>query len=387
MRMKYAIVNGKVLTSRNEFADDSLLIEDRNIGGIGTCSACHTIDAEGCLVMPGIIDMHGDAFEKLISPRAGCYLPLDIALYEADRQMMATGITTGYLSFTLTWERYNRLRSTEGAQEFHKVYTSCRKSLQVACKTHLRFEIYHLEAIPLVQSWLENRQVDMISFNDHLPYFQTLTKDKQKLQELAVRNGCSPDEILRMNKEVALLKPVALEGVKKLAGTCLNNEIVMASHDEEDIPARHWYKALGCQICEFPCNEEVAGYAIDHHDAVVMGAPNALNGGSLYSRLSVRECVGKGICSILASDYYYPAQLQAVFLLADLGICDVAHGWDLVSKNAARALCLTDRGTLEPGKRADVVIVDTTSVKRPSVRATIVNGELVYSSRPILFNP
>jgi alpha-D-ribose 1-methylphosphonate 5-triphosphate diphosphatase len=385
--MKYAIVNGKVLTSRNEFVDETLLIEDRNIGGIGSSPDCQTIDAEGCLVMPGIIDMHGDAFEKLISPRSGCYLPLDIALYEADRQMMAGGITTGYLSFTLTWERYNRLRSLEGAQHFHGVYTSCRNSLQVACKTHLRFEIYHLEAISLVQSWLENCQVDMISFNDHLPYFQTLTQDKKKLQELAVRNGCSPDEIVRMHKEIALLKPEALEGVELLASTCRNNNIVMASHDEEEITTRQWYKAVGCGICEFPCNEDVAGYATDHQDAVVMGAPNAINGGSLYSRLSVRECVGKGICSILASDYYYPAQLQAVFLMAELGICDVAHGWDLVSKNAAYALRLADRGTLEPGKRADVVIVDTTSAKRPSVRTTIVNGELVYSSRPVVSNP
>jgi alpha-D-ribose 1-methylphosphonate 5-triphosphate diphosphatase len=384
--MKYAIINGKVLTSCNEFVDESLLIENRTIGGIGTGSACQTIDAEGCLVMPGIIDMHGDAFEKLISPRSGCYLPLDIALYEADRQMMAGGITTGYLSFTLTWERYNRLRSSQGAQKLHEVFTRCRKSFHVARKTHLRFEIYHLEAIPLVQSWLEKRQVDMISFNDHLPYFQTLTQDKKKLQELAVRNGCSPDEILRMNEKIALLKPEALGGVETLAGTCRTNEIVMASHDEEDLATRQWYKAAGCRICEFPCNETVAGYAIDHHDAVVMGAPNAINGGSLYSRLSVRECVAKGICSILASDYYYPAQLQAIFLLADLGICDVTHGWDLVSKNAASALQLADRGTLEPGKRADVVIVDTTSAKRPSVRATIVNGELVYSSRPVVFN-
>jgi alpha-D-ribose 1-methylphosphonate 5-triphosphate diphosphatase len=384
--MKYAIVNGKVLTSRNTFVDKSLLIEEGMISDIGTCPDCQVMDADGCLVMPGIIDMHGDAFEKLISPRSGCFLPLDIALYEADRQMMASGITTGYLSFTLTWETHNRLRSSEGAQKFIEAYTACRKSLQVANKTHLRFEIYHLEAIPLVQSWLENRQVDMISFNDHLPYFQTLTADKQKLQELAVRNGCSPDEILSMHQEIATLKPEALEGVKQLAGTCRNDDIVMASHDEEDIPTRQWYQAVGCRICEFPCNATVAGYAIDQQDAVVMGAPNALNGGSLYSRLSVRECVDQGICSILASDYYYPAQLQAVFLMAHLGICDLAHGWDLVSKNAARALGLADRGTLEPGKRADVVIVDTTSAKRPSVRATLVNGEVAYSSRPILFD-
>jgi alpha-D-ribose 1-methylphosphonate 5-triphosphate diphosphatase len=380
--MNYAIVNAEVLTPQNEFVREPLLIEDNYIGGIGTACPEKTIDASGCLVLPGIIDMHGDAFEKLIIPRSGCFLPMDIALYEADRQMVASGITTGYVSFTLTWEPQNRLRHTKGATEFHRTYLACRDSLLVANKTHLRFEIYHLEAIPLVQAWLQSGQVDMISFNDHLPYISALMKDKDKLQEIATKFRRTPEETIRIHEEVARLKPDALAGVKTLATSCLQNGIVMASHDEEDLRTRDWYKAAGCDISEFPCNETVARYAIDQKDAVVMGAPNVLNGGSLYSRLSVQECVRQGICSIMASDYYYPAQLQAVFLLQNLGICSVAQGWDLVSKNVAVALRLSDRGTLERGKRADVVILDTTSSRRPLVRDTIVNGALVYSNKP-----
>lgn len=380
--MKYSIVNGNVLTSQNEFVAESLLIDRGNIVDIGASCASKTIDASGCLVMPGIIDMHGDAFEKLITPRVGCFFPIDLALLEADRQMISSGITTGYLSFTLTWETHNRLRSTEGATHFYEVYSRLRDSFRVANKTHLRFEIYHLQGLDLVQSWLQGGHVDMISFNDHLPYVNNLLENTTKLREIANKIGCSPDQAMNLYKDVGSLKPNALEGVKSLAAVCRNNDIVMASHDEEDIETRDWYKDVGCDICEFPCNEQVARYAISNQDAVVMGAPNALNGGSLYERLSVQESVKKQICTIMASDYYYPAQLQAVFLLEKLGICKVAEGWDLVSKNVASALKLSDRGLLKSGKRADIVIIDTHSHSRPTVRATIVNGEVVYAIKP-----
>lgn len=196
--MKYSIINGKVLTSQNEFVNEPLSIDGEYIHGIDTSSAQETIDAAGCLVLPGIIDLHGDAFEKLISPRVGCYLPIDVALYEADRQMITNGITTGYLSYTITWETHNRLRSTEGATKLHKIHSECCDSLKVATKTHLRFEIYHLEVLPLVQSWLQQGQVDMISFNDHLPYINSLLKNSDKLAEVANKRGCSPDEAIAM---------------------------------------------------------------------------------------------------------------------------------------------------------------------------------------------
>ena len=85
----------------------------------------------------------------------------------------------------------------------------------------------------------------------------------------------------------------------------------------------------------------------------------------------------KGLCSILASDYYYPAILQAPFILAHGGLCTLAQAWALVSSNPARALGLIDRGSLAPGKRADVVLVEDTPGEARLV-ATICGGELAW---------
>ncbi|HEX9208867.1 MAG TPA: alpha-D-ribose 1-methylphosphonate 5-triphosphate diphosphatase, partial [Bradyrhizobium sp.] len=38
------------------------------------------IDARNLLVLPGIVDLHGDAFERQMMPRAGVDFPIDVAL-------------------------------------------------------------------------------------------------------------------------------------------------------------------------------------------------------------------------------------------------------------------------------------------------------------------
>ena len=52
------------------------------------------IDLGGRLLLPGIVDLHGDAFEHVLMPRSGVRFPMDLALAEIDRQLVANGITT-----------------------------------------------------------------------------------------------------------------------------------------------------------------------------------------------------------------------------------------------------------------------------------------------------
>ena len=45
------------------------------------------LDAAGLLVLPGIVDIHGDAFERQMMPRPGVDFALDIALFESEAQV------------------------------------------------------------------------------------------------------------------------------------------------------------------------------------------------------------------------------------------------------------------------------------------------------------
>jgi alpha-D-ribose 1-methylphosphonate 5-triphosphate diphosphatase len=39
----------------------------------------------GLLVLPGIVDLHGYAFERQTMPRSGVDFPIDVALFDSDR--------------------------------------------------------------------------------------------------------------------------------------------------------------------------------------------------------------------------------------------------------------------------------------------------------------
>jgi alpha-D-ribose 1-methylphosphonate 5-triphosphate diphosphatase len=85
---------------------------------------------------------------------------------------------------------------------------------------------------------------------------------------------------------------------------------------------------------------------------------------------------------VLASDYYYPALLQAVYRLARDGILPLPEAWRLASANPARAAGLhDDRGSIAPGRRADLVVVDDRDPSLPRVLAVVVAGRRVYQTR------
>jgi alpha-D-ribose 1-methylphosphonate 5-triphosphate diphosphatase len=85
----------------------------------------------------------------------------------------------------------------------------------------------------------------------------------------------------------------------------------------------------------------------------------------------------EGLCSILSSDYYYPAMLAAPFRLAAEARMPLEKAWRLVSANPAAALGLRDRGEISPGRRADMVLVDA-QPGGPHLVATICGGEIAW---------
>ena len=88
--------------------------------------------------------------------------------------------------------------------------------------------------------------------------------------------------------------------------------------------------------------------------------------------------IEKGLCSVLASDYYYPAPLLAAFRLAADGVLPLPRAWDLISKSPAQAAGLSDRGVLARGHRADILLVDDAVPLRPRIVAVIAAGRLAY---------
>jgi len=83
-----------------------------------------------------------------------------------------------------------------------------------------------------------------------------------------------------------------------------------------------------------------------------------VRGGSHLGWASAAPLAERGIVTVLASDYVWPAMLEAAFAMVRRGAMDLPQAWALVSANPARACGLDDRGRLAPGLRGDVVVVD-----------------------------
>jgi len=122
-------------------------------------------------------------------------------------------------------------------------------------------------------------------------------------------------------------------------------------------------------------SEETARAARDAGEHVVMGAPNVMRGGSHIGWASAADLAERGLATVLASDYVWPAMLEAAFVMASRGRMDFASAWALVSTNPAAAAGLDDRGRIAPGLRGDIVLVDP---GRRAPVATFVEGRLAW---------
>jgi len=174
-----------------------------------------------------------------------------------------------------------------------------------------------------------------------------------------------------------LLLPAA---IARLAELGRRKGLPMASHDDMSPAMRAAYMALGCRICEFPLDRVTASAALETGGVTILGAPNVVRGGSHAARLGGREAVAESLCSVLTSDYFYPALMNAAFTLANLEIADLGTAWRLVSTNAADAVGLGDRGRIAAGQRADLLLVDWEQGKLPRLVATFVNGDAVFTA-------
>src|SRR5688572_29349112 len=92
----------------------SLRIEDGYIAEIREGAVAGAkLSTPGLTLLPGLVDLHGDMLEREISPRPKASLPIDLALHELDKRLVATGITTAYAAISFAWHKDDSTRSEE----------------------------------------------------------------------------------------------------------------------------------------------------------------------------------------------------------------------------------------------------------------------------------
>lgn len=361
---------GATLLREGELQKRSLVIE----GGLITKGPLPEVDMSGYLILPGIIDLHGDAFERHIAPRPSAPFPIEAGLRSTDREAASHGITTAWLAQCWSWEGGMRgpdfAEAVMAAMETYRPRALTDLRVQIRCETHMPETRERLIAA------VKRYGVDYVVFNNHLPEtLEAAETAPHKVTQWAERGGRSPVDFLAVLQAARARAREVPRHLCALAEAFDALEIRYGSHDDPDGETREYYRIIGARIAEFPTTAAAAKLAKACNDPVLMGAPNVVRGGSQSGNVSALHLVSRGLCDALVSDYHYPCLAQAAWVLVDRGIRDLPRAWELISKAPAEIMGLADRGTLDRGKRADFVVVNETTRE---IEATVCGGRLSY---------
>jgi alpha-D-ribose 1-methylphosphonate 5-triphosphate diphosphatase len=356
-------------------ADVSVTIADGVIAAIDAPACAERLDARNLVLAPGLIDLHGDAFERSVQPRPGVSLPMDLALADADAQAAAAGITTVFHGVTLSWEP--GLRGGEAFTALLDGLDRLRPHAAVEHRVHLRMETIAPDEAPLALEAIAAGRVHMVAVNDHTAAIRRKAVDPMSAAAYAKRTGLTPTAVLEMAEAMLARESEGHAALAQVLAAARGKNIAIASHDDETPGIRAQWRGQGATICEFPMNHETARAARQSGEHVVMGCPNVVRGGSHLGWHSAEAMVRDGLCDVLVSDYVWGAMVPAAFRLAQGAVPDLAGAWRLVSTNPAAAVGLADRGRIAPGLRADLVLLDDRGPV-PRVVATFSAGRPAY---------
>jgi alpha-D-ribose 1-methylphosphonate 5-triphosphate diphosphatase len=294
--VNHILIEGGRALLGNEIHEGSLEIADGKISAVGAehGRGALTLDASGLLVLPGIVDLHGDAFERQMMPRAGVDFPIDVALVDSDRQAISNGITTVFHATTWSWEP--GLRSAENARQLLGAIESLRPRLAADTRFHLRHETYNLDAEGEIGQWLADGRIDLLAFNDHMDGTVGDLARPNKRRRMVERTGLTNDGFDALVKRVLSRADAVPASITRLAEAASAAGIRMLSHDDNTPELRKAFRTRGVSIAEFPVNEETAREAADGGDDIVFGAPNVVRGGSHTGWTKASEMIAKGLC-------------------------------------------------------------------------------------------
>lgn len=388
----------------DQIAETNVTVVGGQIAEIGGPVQGSAIDATGLILAPAMIDVHGDAFERQLMPRPNTFFPIDVAVLDTDRQLAANGIATAYHAVTLGWEP--GLRAVELGHAFIKALVDLTPRLTVENRVQLRWETFAFdEAFATIEWALKAPLTPSIAFNDHTsmtmrafdtaiqdrafehsPDFTTASLDDARLRQRtaghAKRAGLDEEAYLDLLRKVWDRRGDVPDAIAKVAEASAAAGAPMLSHDDTRAETRAYFRDLGAKVAEFPMVLPAAEAARDSGDTIIFGAPNAARGGSHIGSLGAGDMLEAGLCDALASDYFYPAMLSGVAKLDAERRADRRAIWSLVSDGPARSMGLQDRGRIEVGKRADLVLVDWPTNDAPAIQGTWVAGRCAYRGLP-----
>jgi len=348
---------GRIVTPHEVIDRGRVVFEGSQITRVGQTtresrSDTRTIDVDDSVVFPGLVDIHGDDIERHLFPRSGARIDADTALATADRSNLLNGVTTKFHAVAFE-DAPGDDRTFEDAEEIARAIAESTYTLGDN-RLHARCELTERSA-GAVERVADTVGLDLLSVMHHAPGEGQFDREEFDRHYLENRDW-SPERVDRAVAErTDLSRSTRDELITRIADLAADADVSLASHDDETAGAVDRMFGHGAAISEYPLTEAAAQRASELGMTTAMGAPNLVRGESLWDNLSAREALQAGYLDVLCADYHPPSLLSAPFIETGEPLPTRVNR---VTKAPAEAVGLSDRGRIEVGARADLVVVD-----------------------------
>ena len=367
-----------------EVLHGSLAVRDGRIHSLdGGASGVAAIDLADDYLIPGLVEVHTDNFERHLMPRPKVNWAELPALLAHDAEVTAAGITTVFDALGVGEADTESLRGSTWASVLETL-DACRARdlLRADHHLHVRCELPAPNTIELFAPFVGHPRLSLISLMDHTPGQRQWEDIELARIYYTGKKGWSQD---KFERTVAAAEGLQSRYAKPhrawFVDYCQTHEIALASHDDTTVAHVEQAHAEGASMSEFPTTLAAARAARARGLYNVMGGPNVVRGGSHSGNVAAADLAREGLLDILSSDYVPSSLMGAAVRLVNDGILDLPAAVATMTLAPARAAGLDDRGALQPGLRADLVQVHMATlpqgVRHPVVRAVWREGRRV----------
>lgn len=380
------VLRGGRLVLGNEVVVGTLAVAGDRIAALdsGGTAINGSTDIDGDFLIPGLIELHTDNLERHLMPRPKVRWPELPALLAHDAEVASAGITTVYDALGIGDSDMDALRGQGWHEVVDCIGASARQGLlRAEHRLHARCELPAPNLAELFEPFSLHPLLGLISLMDHTPgQRQWEDVDRARHFFYTSRKGWSLEKFERQITHQKTLQERYVTPHRAFFTDYAQREsVALASHDDTTAAHVQEAHAEGAVISEFPTSVVAAQRARELGMSVIMGAPNVVRGGSHSGNVSALELARLGLLDTLSSDYVPVSLLMAAFMLIDHAGFSVPEAIATVSANPAGSVGLDDRGSLAPGKRADLVqvrnIQKPDGSSHPVVRAVWRGGERV----------
>jgi alpha-D-ribose 1-methylphosphonate 5-triphosphate diphosphatase len=388
-----AITNATVVLPDRVVEHGAVGIEDGRICQIGLTNEISgrysdEIDANDAYLMPGIIDLHNDSLETEINPRPETNLPVEFALANLERRLIASGVTTEF--HAMAFMNMAKSSRTIGATAARSSYLAdYRRQPGRVVDHHVlhRLDVWSPDSLDAIFESTARLDLKYVSLNDHTPgqgQYRDLEGYMKRMTAWREQRGgapLDPEEVFSRIASRAADTETLPFVYKRVIEERMTQGIVIASHDDDSAEKVDMQHDAGSTICEFPITVDTARRARELGMTLVVGAPNIVRGGSSSGNQDARELFELGLVDVICADYHAPSLLVAAFRVIHDGLCDLPAAIRTLTLNAAEAVGLKDVGAIRTGYRADLVLVRESAAGHPEVEAAFRHGTEVFRLR------